>query len=215
MHAKRARLDVQTAMAFLSTRVKEPDQDDWKKPQQSINYLRGTQDPVLTLSADDSFVMKWHVDGSHLVHQDMKGHTGANPSLGTGTIHAKSAKQKLNARSSAETELVSVDDCMPQTLWTNLFMKEQGHSVGGTVAHQDNKSTTLLENNGTFSGGKRTKHIQARFHFITDQIKKGNVSIEHCPTKEMIADFSPSLCKVNCSFNCAIKSWVSKKKGDI
>ena len=27
---KRARPDVQTAIAFLSTRVKEPDQDDWK-----------------------------------------------------------------------------------------------------------------------------------------------------------------------------------------
>ena len=113
---------------------------------------------MLTLAADDSFVMKWHVDGSHLVHQDMKGHTGAILSLGAGTIHAKSAKQKLNARSSTETELVSADDCVPQTLWTNLFMKEQGHSVGGTVVHQDNKSTALLENNGTFSSGK---HIQA------------------------------------------------------
>ena len=68
-------------------------------------------------------------------------------------------------------------------------MKEQGCSVGGAVTHQDNKSTTLLENNGNFSSGKRTKHIQARFHFVTDQIEKGNVSIEHCQTKEMIADF--------------------------
>ena len=109
--------------------------------------------------------------------------------FGTGTVCGKSTKQKLNTRSSTETELVSVDDCMPQMLWTNLFMKEQGYSVGGTVAHQDNKSTAPLENDGAFSGSKRTKHIQARFYFITDQIEKGNVSIEWCPTKEMIADF--------------------------
>ena len=133
--------------------------------------------------------MKWCVDGSYLAHPDMKGHTGANLTFGTGTVCGESAKQKLNTRSSAETELVSVDDCMPQTLWTNLFVKEQGYSVGGTIMHQDNKSTTLLENNGNFSGSKRTKHIEARFYFVTDQIEKGNVSIEHCPTKEMIADF--------------------------
>ena len=114
-------------------------------------------------------------------------------------MHGESAKQKLNARSSTETELVSVDDCMPQMLWTNLFMKEQGHSVGGAVVHQDNKSTTLLENNGNFSSGKKTKHIQALFHFVTDQIEKGNVSIKHCPTKEMIADFSQNLHKANYS----------------
>ena len=154
-----------------------------------INYLRGTQDLALTLAADDLFLMKWHVNGSHLAHPDMKGHTSASLTFGTGTVHGESTKQKLNTRSSTKTELVSVDDCMPQTLWTNLFVKEQGRSVGGTVTHQDNKSTTPLENNGNFSGGKRTKHIQARFHFVTDQIEKGCVSVKCCPTKEMIADF--------------------------
>ena len=86
-------------------------------------------------------------------------------------------------------ELVSADDCMPQMLWTNLFVKEQGYGVGGTITCQDNESTTPLENNRNFSSGKRTKHIQARFYFVTDQIEKGNASIECCPTKEIIADF--------------------------
>ena len=133
--------------------------------------------------------MKWCVDGSHLAHPNMKGHTGANLTFGTGTVHGKSAKQKPNTRSSTETELVSVDNCMPLALWTNLFVKEQGHSIGDTVTHQDNKSTTLLENNRNFGSGKRTKHIQARFHFVTDQIEKRNASVKCCPTKEMIADF--------------------------
>ena len=133
--------------------------------------------------------MKWHVNGSHLAHPDVKGHTGASLTFGTGMVHSKSTKQKMNTRSSAETELVSVDDCMPQTLWTNLFVKEQGCSVGGTVTHQDNKSMTPLENNGNFCSDKQTKHIQARFHFVTDQIEKGNMSVKCCSTKEMIADF--------------------------
>ena len=50
---KRARPDIQTAIAFLSTRVQQPDQDDWKKLQRMMQYLRGTSKYILRLSADN------------------------------------------------------------------------------------------------------------------------------------------------------------------
>ena len=31
--------------------------------------------------------------------------------------------------------------------------------------------------------------INIRYFFLTDQIKKGNLKVEYCPTKEIIADF--------------------------
>jgi hypothetical protein len=37
--SKRARLDLQTAVAFLCTRVKQPHVDDWKKLGRCIRYL--------------------------------------------------------------------------------------------------------------------------------------------------------------------------------
>ena len=54
---KRGRPDVQTAIAFLTTRVKEPDQDDWKKLVRMMTYLRDTKSMVLTLEADDLKMM--------------------------------------------------------------------------------------------------------------------------------------------------------------
>ena len=39
MHARR---DVQTAVAFLRTRVNNPDEDEWGKLQQVIKYLNGS-----------------------------------------------------------------------------------------------------------------------------------------------------------------------------
>ena len=47
----------------------------------------------------------------------------------------------------------------------------------------------LLEKNGRSSCSKRTKHIDVRYFYITDQVDKKEVSIEHCPTGEMLADF--------------------------
>lgn len=59
---KRARPDVQTAVAFLSTRVKGPDRDDYKKLSRVMKYLRGTVNMPLTLEADSTHIVKWWVD---------------------------------------------------------------------------------------------------------------------------------------------------------
>ena len=47
----------------------------------------------------------------------------------------------------------------------------------------------LLERNGKALSSKRTKHINVRYFFITDRISKGEVRVEWCPTKDMVADF--------------------------
>ena len=54
---------------------------------------------------------------------------------------------------------------------------------------QDNKSLILLERNGKASSGKRTRHINIRYFFITDQVNMKEISIEWCPTKDMVAGF--------------------------
>jgi hypothetical protein len=73
---KRARPDIHMAVAFLSTRVKSPDLDDWKKLARTIRYLRRTKCRDLCLEADRLDVKKWWVDGSFAVHPDMKSYTG-------------------------------------------------------------------------------------------------------------------------------------------
>ena len=52
------RLYIQTAVAFLCTRIAEPDKDDWKLLKPVLQYLRGTIDIVILLGADDITKMK-------------------------------------------------------------------------------------------------------------------------------------------------------------
>eukprot|EP00957_Ditylum_brightwellii_P154161 11731775-Ditylum_brightwellii.AAC.1 len=119
---KRARQDIQTPVAFLTTRVKEPDEDDWKNLRRVVLYLNGTIDFVTTLSADKLNVAKWWVDGSYATHPNMRGHTGVTMSLGQGSVFGSSTKQKLNTKSSTETELIAVDNAIPHILWTTYFL---------------------------------------------------------------------------------------------
>ena len=56
---KRAQPDILLEIGFLSTRVKDPDIDDWKKLRNTMQYLLSTKKPPLTLIANDSRVVKW------------------------------------------------------------------------------------------------------------------------------------------------------------
>ena len=84
---KRARPDLQLVVAFLSTRVKKPDQDDWKKPKRMVQYLRQSWALSLTLEDEDLRVVKWWVDAAFAVHPDMRSQTGGDMNLGKGIVY--------------------------------------------------------------------------------------------------------------------------------
>ena len=187
--AKKTRPDIQVAISFLCTRVQSPTIDDWKKLGRCIRYLSTTRDMPLTLEVDRSGVIQWWVDASYAVHPNMRSHTGATLTLGKGSPYSLCGKQKINTRSSTEAELVGVNDAMALILWTRLFIQSQGYTIKDNVVYQDNQSAILLENNGKRSSSKRTRHIEIRYFFITDNVRRQNMRIEYCPTDEMRADF--------------------------
>ena len=63
----------------------------------------------------------------------MRGHSGGGLTMGTGFPITKSTKQKLNTRSSTETEVVGVDDFMPAVLWRRLFLEGQDYDVNKNI----------------------------------------------------------------------------------
>ena len=168
--SSRARRDIQTAVAFLTTRVKAPDEDDWGKLKRVLRYLKGTRGLRLTLTASDMSTVKWWIDASYAQHWDSKGHTGGMMSLGKGAVTSKSNKQKIQGRSSTEDELIGVFDMLPQVIWSLYFIEAQGYNVQRNVIKQDNKSAILLETNGRASSSSATKHIHNRFFYVKDQI---------------------------------------------
>jgi Reverse transcriptase (RNA-dependent DNA polymerase) len=186
---KRGRPDIQPAIAFLSTRVKAPGEQDWFKLSKLMGFLKTTRDDVLTLSSDDTHNIVWHVDAAFGVHNDMRSHTGATMSLGEGAVQSISTKQKVNTRSSTEAELVSIDDVISKIIWTKLFLEEQGFKVNDNILKQDNLSSMKLDLNGKSSSGKRTRHFNIKYFHITDLINRKEASIEYCPTEEMIGDY--------------------------
>ena len=85
--------------------------------------------------------------------------------MGKGATYAASCKQKLNTKSSTETEQIAVNDSMVQILWRRHFLVEQGLHVPTTTIY---KTTRVL-----FYGQKSAEILAQRDpFFMKDRTKK-------------------------------------------
>ena len=84
-------------------------------------------------------------------------------SMGWGTLHSKSLKQKLNTKSSTKSEIVGLSKYLPYNIWWVNFLKEQGYHIVNNVIYQDNKSRICMERNGRNSCTGNLRHIDIRY----------------------------------------------------
>ena len=113
----------------------------------------------------------------------------------------KSAKQKLNTKSTTEFEVVGASDYIPNVIWAELFLKHQGILLQKNDFGQDNQSAIMLEVNGKRSCGPGSRHIDIRYLFMKNRLDTQNINIVYCPTVEMLAYFIQSHYKVVCFVN--------------
>ena len=184
---KRVRPDVLTAVSFLTKRVNAPTEQDMRKLQRVVRYIRATKEKGIVIEPDKNLSILAYVDASYGVHEDYKSHTGCVIGIGRGPVYAKSTGQKLNTKSSAEAELVGLSDSVGQVIWTRNFLLEQGYKLGPATVYQDNQSAIALVKNGK-SNSHRTRHIAIRYFFIKDRVDSKEIRIEYMRTGEMLAD---------------------------
>ena len=113
--------------------------------------------------------------------------------MGLGLLHARLWKQALNSKSSTETKLIGGSDYLPYALWHIYFFKAQSYDMKCKILYQDNESTIKLFKNGKRSSGKQTRHIDIRYFWIADRLKKEDIRVEYCLTECMIGDFFTKL----------------------
>jgi hypothetical protein len=184
----KARQDIQTAVTFLTMRVKTPDKDNWGKLKQVLKYLNGTKYLKQKLSINNLGMLKWYVDGCYNVHWDYKGQGGPVFTMGKGATSIYSRKMKVNTRSSTETELITADMIMLEMLWALHFIQAQGYSPECVGLYQDNISTQLLIKNVRILSGMHTKHIKVKFFFIKNRVDDKEIKVFDCPTHKVWAD---------------------------
>ena len=78
---ERASPDLAPAIPFMTTRVSDPDDDDWRKHRHVIEYLSSTMNMCLTLEADENMSPTSLMDTAYGLHGDCKGQSGGSFTL--------------------------------------------------------------------------------------------------------------------------------------
>ena len=120
--AKRARPDIQVAVAYLCTKAREQTEDDYLKLARVICYLCTTVHLPLVIGWDDTGELLWSINASFAVHNDMRSHTGAMLTFGKEASFSLSNKQKVNSFSSTVAKIMGVDNAMNFVMWVKLFV---------------------------------------------------------------------------------------------
>ena len=95
-------------------------------------------------------------------------------------------KTKLQGKSSTKNEIIGVYKSLPQALWWKIFVEDQGYTIKHNIIYQNKKSAILLETNGRWSSSGMTKHVNARYFYIKDNVDQGDVEIQHIPAETLL-----------------------------
>nr|GFA56218.1 hypothetical protein [Tanacetum cinerariifolium] len=97
-----------------------------------------------------------------------------------------SKKQDCTSMSSAEAEYVSLSACCAQVLWMRTQLIDYGFHTDKIPMYCDSKAAIAISCNSVQHS--RTKHIDVRYHFIKEKVKKGIVELFVVGTEYQLAD---------------------------
>jgi hypothetical protein len=107
--------------------------------------------------------------------------------LTNAVFYAKSQKQNLVTLSSTEAEYVALHHAATEVVYLRRLLASLGYEqTEPTVIWQDNQSTMLWARGQR--NHNRTKHLDVKYHYISELIQDGLVELKYMPTTEMIAD---------------------------
>lgn len=104
-----------------------------------------------------------------------------------GPISWSSKQQNIVAQSSTEAEYIALAETSKQGLYLRqIYSQIVGKEPPSVTIFADNQSAIKLAKNPIVH--QRTKHIDARYHFIREEVKKGTIQIAYTRTTENTAD---------------------------
>ena len=195
------RPDIAHAAYALACHMQAPTRRNMIAAERVLRYLAGTRDLGLVFGSHNGSAAgdsrRWsqlHVDVCAYADADWangktdrRSITGWISKINGDTISWASKKQRTVALSTCEAELYAEAAAIQEVLWLRGLLKELGlHSQIGSVVYGDNQSAIAVSKNGI--KGDRTKHVDIKYHFITETVERGDVTLKWIPTTEQQAD---------------------------
>ena len=183
------RPDISFAVGVLARFLDSPSLEHWKAGKRVLRYLVGTSTKGIVVGSEGSTTEDTYL--SAYCDSDWAGDVSDRKSTGAyivllngGIITWKSYKQKCTAVSSTEAEYIALSECVQKLRYVRKVANELGMDENTTIVYEDNQACMKWAE----VQGKRTKHIDVRYHVSREAVENKEVALKYCPSKEMIAD---------------------------
>lgn len=170
----------------------------WDAVKRIFRYVQRTKMMCLQYSKDQESRLTGFCDASYAPNpHDPRSVSGYVFVIQGGAISWISKRQQTVARSTTETEYLSLTTAGQEAIWLKkLTIELEMQPDRPLLLYCDNKGSIDLSKNARFS--PRTKHVNVRQHFLKDNIEKRELDVKFVPSADMVAD---SLTKATTAFN--------------
>ncbi|KAJ9546726.1 hypothetical protein OSB04_019269 [Centaurea solstitialis] len=170
------RPDIMFSTCFCARFQANPIESHLKVVKRILRYLKGTQDLSLWYPKDSSFELISFTDSDYGgCKLDRKSTSGSCQFLGDKLVSWTSKKQNCVSTSTAEAKYVAAASCCSQVLWMKTQLLDYGYKLKKVPIYCDSESAIAITSNPVQHS--KTKHIDIRYHFIKDDVEKGNIEM--------------------------------------
>ena len=181
------RADLAFAVSMVSQFMSRAGPTHWSAVKRIMRYLQSTMDTKLCLGGKD-MTLRGYCDADWAGDaNERRSTTGYVFFIGVGAISWNCRRQPTIALSTTEAEYMSTSQSTKEAIWLRKLLADVGFvQEGATTIMCDNQGCIALAKNPTHHS--RTKHIDVQHHFIREKLESGEISLEYCPTEDMVAD---------------------------
>ena len=190
------RPDIAYAVSRLAQTVRDPSPADFQAAARVLRYLNGTRSLGIHFCKDkDKPTLRGYVDSTWGDYIDGKSHSGYVLTFG-GPIDWCTKKQSMVCLSSSEAELIAAVDAGKSVRWYRSLLGELGYTqTKPTPIFEDNTGAIVLAHTSVI--GKRTRHVNIRYHCMNDWVSSGDLMLQKVTTAKNTADiFTKALDKI-------------------
>ncbi|KAJ9553587.1 hypothetical protein OSB04_017632, partial [Centaurea solstitialis] len=181
------RPDIMFATCFCARFQANPKESHLAAVKRILRYLKGTPEMGLWYPKDSSFELISFTDSDYGgCKLDRKSTYGSCQFLGDKLVSWTSKKQNCVSTSTAEAEYVAAASCCSQVLWMKTQLLDYGYKLKRVPIYCDSESAIAITSNPVQHS--KTKHIDIRYHFIKDNVEKGNIEMFFVQIDYQLAD---------------------------
>ncbi|KAJ9536691.1 hypothetical protein OSB04_un000164 [Centaurea solstitialis] len=181
------RPDIMFSTCFCARFQANPKESHLAAVKRILRYLKDTPEMGLWYPKDSSFELISFTDSDYGgCKLDRKSTSGSCQLLGDKLVSWTSKKQNCVSTSTAEAEYVAAASCCSQVLWMKTQLLDYGYKLKRVPIYCDSESAIAITSNPVQHS--KTKHIDIRYHFIKDNVEKGNIEMFFVQTDYQLAD---------------------------